>query len=196
MWWLWFPWIRGNMRMTSAYDWNYQGEAKAEAMPVPVTQDQEPSVEEHAQMIQKAFGKVLDKAMQHTQLSDRVKDLEDNLRALADEVENLRHELQLERVAHTETRNQLANVQATLSQRESTIHDLIQERDIVLGERNAAQDQRNAAQREAGDWQARYNEAEQKITALQGQYDTLLAQHTELQTKMEAFRNAFRGLAA
>lgn len=181
--------------MTTAYDWNYHGEAKDEMEPVPVVET-EPSVEEHAQMIQKGFAKILDKALAHTDLTKRVEELEETVKRLQNDVNYLTEQLASEQQAHRETRSQLSQVQSTLAQKEGVIHDLVQERDIVLGERNQAQEQRDSARRECNDWETKYNEAQRTIDGLNGQVTQLTAANEELKAKMETFRNAFRGLTA
>lgn len=100
--------------------------------------NQEPTVEENASMIRQAFNRIISKAVEATDLAKRVGDLETQLQGLVKELSDHKEALNRERISHGDTRKQLQEVQTQLAQRESTVSDLVKERDVVVNELNTA----------------------------------------------------------
>jgi len=162
---------------------------------LPTTEpEKEPTIEEHANMIGTAFAKIMDKALQATELAKRVAELERTCNDLEANLQGLANDLRMEREAHDETRKALQEVQTKLAQRDSAVHDLVMERDIAIGERNEAQALRDKYKAEADSaWQAARKWEEVAINA---DHETQVCREraNQMAEQVKALKNAFKAL--
>lgn len=156
--------------------------------------NEEPSIEEHANMIRKGFDHILNKALESTELARRVAELEATVRQQVEKIDALDQAWKAEAEAHGETAKALQEVQGKLAQRESTVHDLVMERDIALAERNDAESQRDDALQRANDqeansnmWERRFNEEQLRSSVLEERCNTM-------QLRVNAVKEAINGL--
>ncbi|MBZ5616209.1 MAG: hypothetical protein LAO23_19550 [Acidobacteriia bacterium] len=166
------------------------------ALNYPSTQPKEPTtVEENANMIRQATEWLAKKAVEASGLATRVTELENQLQGLV-------RELQLERDAHFDTRRSLEQVttrltdtESKLAQRESTVHDLVMERDIALGERNTAQQERDVARENAKMWQGEAERFQQLLDASNNGNDVLRERCERMAEHIRAFKSAYAALS-
>jgi hypothetical protein len=156
----------------------------------------EPTIEEHASMIRKGFDSILNKALESTELAQRVAELE---RMLAEEhaiVQGMREDLAVSRIANDELRKTLQEVQSTLAQRDTAVHDLVIERDIVIGERNAAQKERDEAKDDATMEEANARMWERKAIDLDHAVQVATERAEQMAQQVTLIKQAFKGLMA
>lgn len=176
-----------------------------EQVPVPVAnpapsgttdepKPQEPTIEENANMISELFAKIVNKAVNATELAKRVVELERMCNHLEVQLQGYASELALEKAAHEGTSRELQNVQATLAQRESAIHDLVMERDIVVGERNQAQNERDGARHGEAYLETQLSEAHRELEQERHRNHVLEERTNTMTHRVNALKEAFGAL--
>lgn len=185
--------------MSEAYDYNNPHAEQSMAYPVPqdpapAIETQEPTVEEHANMIRKGFEHVLNKALEASELAKRVAELETELGRQKLWVSDLQAQCQAERDSNAELRKALQEVQSQLAQRDSTVHDLVMERDRVRDELDIANGTCGTLRTERCIWEDEARAFERALND-ECQRNHILEERCSLmQTKINALKEAFNGL--
>lgn len=166
----------------------------------PVTQSveerKEPTVQEDVGAMQALLNRVVNRAIESTDLAHRVAALQEDVHKLQEQVSSLQSQLFQEQNAHRETQTALAQVQDQLNHRENTIKDLVQERDIVVRERDEARQDRDKAKQEIAQWVQSHDEVFNKLTAKEQEAQRLQEQLDAALAKIEGIKQAFTVLHA
>jgi len=184
--------------MSNYSDWDTSRQNVPAQWPAPgeaTVEHKEPTVEENANMIRQAGEWLAKKAVEASGLAQRVTELEDRLQMLRDDLSQATASLVEERKAHEETQRRLANVEAELARKESTVHDLVIERDIALGERNAAQAERDSIRSDRDSWQSIAASWEHKHIDLQQENHVLRERCERMAEHIRAFKTAYAALS-
>lgn len=128
-------------------------------------------------------------------LAKRVAELEARIDNLRFDLDTTKAELTSERNNHAHTAQVLAEVRSQLAQRESTVHDLVAERDSVRDELARTQQERDTARRESVDWQELYNGATKERDDARHHGHVLDERCNLLTQRVAAFKAAFSGLS-
>lgn len=181
--------------MTQAYDYNVPTSTDLAPVSAPVVQEtKEPSIEEHASMIRKGFEHVLNKALEASDLAKRVAELEAQVQSLQRDLTGAMQEVAAEREESRRLNGELNQVRSILAQRESTVHDLVMERDIAIGERDQAQRERDEARREAADRAVEQQRLERDLDNERELSHALEERCNTMQARINALKEAFNGL--
>lgn len=176
------------------HNWPDQFAPKVEPTSIPITEQNKMTDLEDHEMIRSLVTRIGDYLVERTKLAERVREMEQTIQQMNDNLVNARAAFDAEKQEHDTTRRDLNEVRSQLQHEQSTVHQLVAERDQVRDTLRGTEDSLASARRDVEFWQGEASRLERERNEATHSADVCREQREQMAGQVSALRAAFGAL--